>query len=123
MSELNSTNAWPFTEIPAEEGLDINAIFGDSTDTANQGNPFEVQATAAAPGTGTCDAGNAGGRPLWKQPHRCQLLPRRRKLPLPHSRSQMQPQETPLPRLLSRKRRRIPRRGFWKSRLSSITRA
>lgn len=49
MSELNSTNAWPFTEIPAEEGLDINAIFGDSTDTANQGNPFEVQATAAAP--------------------------------------------------------------------------
>lgn len=49
MSELNSTNAWPFTEIPAEEGLDINAIFGDSTDTANQGNPFEVQATTAAP--------------------------------------------------------------------------
>ena len=49
MSELNSTNAWPFTEISAEEGLDINAIFGDSTDTANQGNPFEVQATAAAP--------------------------------------------------------------------------
>lgn len=42
MSELNSTNAWPFTEIPAEERLDINAIFGDSTDTANQGNPFEV---------------------------------------------------------------------------------
>ena len=49
MSELNSTNAWPFTEIPAEEGLDINAIFGDSTDTANQGNPFEAQAAAAAP--------------------------------------------------------------------------
>ena len=49
MSELNSTNAWPFTEIPAEEGLDINAIFGDSTNTANQGNPFEAQAAAAAP--------------------------------------------------------------------------
>lgn len=49
MSELNSTNAWPFTEISAEEGLDINAIFGDSTDTANQGNPFEAQAAAAAP--------------------------------------------------------------------------
>ena len=49
MSELNSTNAWPFTEIPAEEGLDINAIFGDSTDTANQGNPFEAPAAAAAP--------------------------------------------------------------------------
>ena len=49
MSELNSTNAWPFTEIPAEEGLDINAIFGDSTDTANQGNPVEAQAAAAAP--------------------------------------------------------------------------
>ena len=49
MSELNSTNAWPFTEIPAEEGLDINAIFGGSTDTANQGNPFEAQAAAAAP--------------------------------------------------------------------------
>ena len=30
MSEPNS-NAWPFTEISGEEGLDINAIFGDST--------------------------------------------------------------------------------------------
>ena len=112
MSELNSTNAWPFTEIPAEEGLDINAIFGDSTDTANQGNPHRHLRRR-----------KCRRRPLWKQPHRCQLLPRRRKLPLLHSRSQMQPQETPLPRLLSRKRRRIPRRDFWKSRLSSITRA
>lgn len=48
MSELNGTNAWPFAEIPAEEGLDINAIFGENTGTANQGNPFEAQATAAA---------------------------------------------------------------------------
>ena len=118
MSELNSTNAWPFTEISAEEGLDINAIFGDSTDTANQGNPFEAQAAAAAPAPAPATQEMPAA-----QPHRCQLLPRRRKLPLPHSRSQMQPQETPLPRLLSRKRRRIPRRGFWKSRLSSITRA
>ena len=34
MSEPNS-NAWPFTEISGEEGLDINAIFGDSTGVAN----------------------------------------------------------------------------------------
>ena len=47
MSELNSTNAWPFTEIPAEEGLDINAIFGDSTSTAGQGNPFDAPAAPA----------------------------------------------------------------------------
>lgn len=48
MSEPNS-NAWPFTEISGEEGLDINAIFGDSTGAANQGNPFEAPAAAAAP--------------------------------------------------------------------------
>lgn len=48
MSEPNS-NAWPFTEISGEEGLDINAIFGDSTSAANQGNPFEAPAAAAAP--------------------------------------------------------------------------
>ena len=46
MSEPNS-NAWPFTEISGEEGLDINAIFGDSTGTANQGNPFEAPAAPA----------------------------------------------------------------------------
>ena len=48
MSEPNS-NAWPFTEISGEEGLDINAIFGDSTGATNQGNPFEAPAAAAAP--------------------------------------------------------------------------
>ena len=37
-----NTNAWPFTEISGEEGLDINAIFGDSAGTADQGNPFEL---------------------------------------------------------------------------------
>ena len=46
MSEPNS-NAWPFTEISGEEGLDINAIFGDSTGAANQGNPFEAPAAPA----------------------------------------------------------------------------
>ena len=40
MSELNSTNAWPFTEISAEEGLDINAIFGDSTGYSQSGQPL-----------------------------------------------------------------------------------
>ena len=48
MSESNN-NAWPFTEISDEEGLDISAIFGNSTGPANQGNPFEVPAAAAAP--------------------------------------------------------------------------
>ena len=46
MSEPNS-NAWPFTEISGEEGLDINAIFGDSTSTAGQGNPFDAPAAPA----------------------------------------------------------------------------
>ena len=52
MSEPNS-NAWPFTEISGEEGLDINAIFGDSTGTANQGNPFEAPAAPAPQETPT----------------------------------------------------------------------
>ncbi len=50
MSELNNNNsAWPFTEISAEEGLDINAIFGDCAGAADQGNPFDAPAAAAAP--------------------------------------------------------------------------
>ena len=48
MSESNN-NAWPFTEISDEEGLDISAIFGNSTDPANHGNPFTEPAAAAAP--------------------------------------------------------------------------
>ena len=48
MSESNN-NVWPFTEISDEEGLDISAIFGNSTDPANQGNPFTEPAAAAAP--------------------------------------------------------------------------
>ena len=48
MSESNN-NAWPFTEISDEEGLDISAIFGNSTGPANQGNPFTEPAAAAAP--------------------------------------------------------------------------
>ena len=66
MSELNSTNAWPFTEISAEEGLDINAIFGDSTDTANQGNPFEAQAAAAE---GSSRSRTAGVKCSRRKPH------------------------------------------------------
>lgn len=34
-----SNGAWPFQEIPEEEGLDISAIFGDSSATP-QGDPF-----------------------------------------------------------------------------------
>lgn len=34
-----SNGAWPFQELTAEEGLDINAIFGNSS-AAPQGNPF-----------------------------------------------------------------------------------
>ena len=36
MRELNGRSAWPFAEIPAEEGLDINAIFGENAGTVNQ---------------------------------------------------------------------------------------
>ena len=39
MSE-SSNSAWPFGEIPDEEGLDIAAIFKDSAGTVDQGNPF-----------------------------------------------------------------------------------
>lgn len=38
MSEPGNS-AWPFQEIPEEEGLDISAIFGDSS-AAPQGDPF-----------------------------------------------------------------------------------
>lgn len=34
-----SNSAWPFQELTAEEGLDINAIFGNSS-AAPQGDPF-----------------------------------------------------------------------------------
>ena len=40
-----SNGAWPFQEIPEEEGLDISAIFGDSS-AAPQGNPFAPPAAA-----------------------------------------------------------------------------
>ena len=40
-----SNGAWPFQEIPEEEGLDISAIFGDSS-TAPQGDPFAPPAAA-----------------------------------------------------------------------------
>ena len=38
MSEPGNS-AWPFQEIPEEEGLDISAIFGNSS-AAPQGDPF-----------------------------------------------------------------------------------
>lgn len=44
MSEPGNS-AWPFQEIPEEEGLDISAIFGDSS-AAPQGDPFEPPAAA-----------------------------------------------------------------------------
>lgn len=40
-----SNGAWPFQEIPEEEGLDISAIFGDSS-AAPQGDPFAPPAAA-----------------------------------------------------------------------------
>ena len=63
MSELNSTNAWPFTEIPAEEGLDINAIFGDSTDIANQGD------ASCCPAEGSSRSRTAGVKCSRRKPH------------------------------------------------------
>lgn len=46
MSE-SSNSAWPFGEISGEEGLDIEAIFKDSTG-ADQSNPFASPVEAAA---------------------------------------------------------------------------
>lgn len=48
MSE-SSNSAWPFGEIPDEEGLDIAAIFKDSAGTVDQGNPFASHVEAAVP--------------------------------------------------------------------------
>jgi PRTRC genetic system protein A len=48
MSE-SSNSAWPFGEIPDEEGLDIAAIFKDSADTVDQGDPFAAPVEPAAP--------------------------------------------------------------------------
>lgn len=47
MSE-SSNSAWPFGEISGEEGLDIEAIFKDSTG-ADQSNPFASPVETAAP--------------------------------------------------------------------------
>ena len=44
MSEPGNS-AWPFQEIPEEEGLDISAIFGNSS-AAPQGDPFAPPAAA-----------------------------------------------------------------------------
>lgn len=55
MSDSNSM--WPFQEISAEEGLDINEIFGAGTSSgaaAPEANPFQVpQQTAPAPEAAT----------------------------------------------------------------------
>ena len=40
-----SNGAWPFQEIPEEEGLDISAIFGNSS-AVPQGDPFAPPAAA-----------------------------------------------------------------------------
>ncbi len=47
MSEPSST--WPFGEISDEEGLDIAAIFKDSADTVDQGDPFAAPVEPAVP--------------------------------------------------------------------------
>ena len=55
MSDSNSM--WPFQEISAEEGLDINEIFGTGTSNgaaAPEANPFQVpQQTVPAPEAAT----------------------------------------------------------------------
>ena len=55
MSDSNSM--WPFQEISAEEGLDINEIFGTGTSNgaaAPEANPFQVpQQAVPAPETTT----------------------------------------------------------------------
>mgnify|MGYP000767859887 CR=1 FL=1 len=53
----DSNNMWPFQEISAEEGLDINEIFGTGTSNgaaAPEANPFQVpQQAVPAPETTT----------------------------------------------------------------------
>ena len=53
----DSNNMWPFQEISAEEGLDINEIFGTGTSSgtaAPEANPFQVpQQAVPAPETTT----------------------------------------------------------------------
>lgn len=49
MSDSNSM--WPFQEISAEEGLDINEIFGTGTSNgaaAPEANPFQVSTTSGS---------------------------------------------------------------------------
>ena len=63
-----SNGAWPFQEIPEEEGLDISAIFGDSS-AAPQGDPFAPPAavwrgTGREPRGGSAD--KASPRGLWQ---------------------------------------------------------
>ena len=53
----DSNNMWPFQEISAEEGLDINEIFGTGTSSgtaAPEANPFQVpQQAVPSPETTT----------------------------------------------------------------------
>ena len=53
----DSNNMWPFQEISAEEGLDINEIFGTGTSSgaaAPEANPFQVpQQAVPAPEAAT----------------------------------------------------------------------
>ena len=59
----DSNNMWPFQEISAEEGLDINEIFGTGTSNgaaAPEANPFQVpQQAVPAPETTTPPRGAA----------------------------------------------------------------
>ena len=130
MSE-SSNSAWPFGEISGEEGLDIEAIFKDSTG-ADQSNPFASPVETAAPDP-TPEAQEPPAEPAEPAPApnpAAVSAPTPKELEMPATPAPKptaappaeKPQEIPSPRPLNRKRRRTPRKDFWKSRRSSITR-
>jgi hypothetical protein len=50
-------NSWPFPELPKEDGLDINAIFGSASTQNPSANPFaEEQPQEPAPDTALASA-------------------------------------------------------------------
>ena len=103
MSEL-SNGAWPFQEIPEEEGLDISAIFGNSS-AAPQGDPFAPPAAAQSV-------------PSPPTPVMPEITPAVAATSQPKLLRRI-----PLPQRLSRKQRRIPKRACWRSRRYFTTRA
>mgnify|MGYP000164057765 CR=1 FL=1 len=116
MSEPGNS-AWPFQEIPEEEGLDISAIFGNSG-AAPQGDPFAPPAAAQSipPSPAPVMPEITPAVTATSQPATAPIV----NVPAKHQPRRLR--RIPLPQRLSRKQRRIPRRACWRSRRYSTTR-